>query len=51
MAGGLVTLATREPLEAVRILVDWAAAQGTTLEAFEVRRASLEDAYLQLTGE
>ena len=51
VAGGRVTLATREPLQAVRILLDWAAAGGWTLEAFEVRRASLEDAYLQLTGQ
>ena len=50
-ANGAITLATREPVEAVRILTVWAAEHGIELEALELRRPSLEEEYLKLTSE
>ena len=49
-AGTLVTLETREPLEATRILLDWSGRTGDALEELEIRRPSLEEEYLKLTG-
>lgn len=50
-ANGVVTLTTREPVEAARILIAWATEHSLELEAFEIRRPSLEDEYLTLTSE
>ena len=43
-------LATEHPSAALRTLTDWAARNGGELEALEVRRPTLEDAYLALVG-
>jgi ABC-2 type transport system ATP-binding protein len=45
-----VTLPAAAPLPMLRILADWADRTGTDLGGLEVRRPTLEDAYLQLTG-
>jgi ABC-2 type transport system ATP-binding protein len=47
--GGKVTLPDASPLPMLRILADWADRTGTDLPGLEVRRPTLEDAYLQLT--
>ena len=49
-AGGLVTLAAREPLPMLGLLAGWAERTGHDLPGLEVRRPTLEDVYLQLTG-
>nr|WP_245989412.1 ABC transporter ATP-binding protein [Agromyces tardus] len=43
-------LATEHPSAALRALTDWAVRNGGELEALEVRRPTLEDAYLALVG-
>ena len=43
-------LATEHPSAALRALTDWAERNGGELEALEVRRPTLEDAYLALVG-
>jgi ABC-2 type transport system ATP-binding protein len=48
--GGSTTLSTAVPTEALRILANWAASEGFELEELEVRRPSLEEAYLELTA-
>jgi ABC-2 type transport system ATP-binding protein len=45
----LVSHASNDPLADLRGLIDWAQARGTSLPSLEVRRPSLEDAYLELT--
>ena len=45
----LVSHASDDPLADLRGLIDWAQARGTSLPSLEVRRPSLEDAYLELT--
>ncbi|HEU4980978.1 MAG TPA: ABC transporter ATP-binding protein, partial [Solirubrobacterales bacterium] len=45
----LVSHPSDDPLRDLRILIDWAQARGTALPSLEVRRPSLEDAYLELT--
>ncbi|MGH2923061.1 MAG: ABC transporter ATP-binding protein, partial [Solirubrobacterales bacterium] len=47
----LVTHASADPLPDLRALIDWADRRGSGLPALEVRRPSLEDVYLRLTGE
>ena len=47
---GTVTLPTPAPLPMLRLLADWAERTGHDLPDLEVRRPTLEDAYLQLTG-
>jgi ABC-2 type transport system ATP-binding protein len=47
----LVTHASSDPLPELRVLIDWAQSQGNGLPGLEVRRPSLEDVYLRLTGE
>jgi ABC-2 type transport system ATP-binding protein len=47
---GTVTMSARAPLAMLRLLADWAERGGHDLPDLEVRRPSLEDAYLQLTG-
>ncbi len=44
-------LATEHPSAVVHALTGWAIDRGTELPALEVRRPSLEDAYLDLVGE
>ena len=45
----LVSHASDEPLADLRTLIDWAQAREVGLPSLEVRRPSLEDAYLELT--
>ena len=51
LRGRTVTLPSSSPLPMLRILADWAEHAGHDLPDLEVRRPTLEDAYLQLTGE
>jgi ABC-2 type transport system ATP-binding protein len=46
----LVSHPSDDPLRDLRTLIDWAQARGTGLPSLEVRRPSLEDAYLELTS-
>src|SRR5829696_721291 len=46
----VVSHASDDPLADLRTLIDWAQARGTGLPSLEVRRPSLEDAYLELTS-
>jgi ABC-2 type transport system ATP-binding protein len=46
-----VSHASSDPLPELRALIDWADRRGTGLPGLEVRRPSLEDVYLRLTGE
>jgi ABC-2 type transport system ATP-binding protein len=47
---GRVTVESATPLADVRLLADWAASRSIDLPDLDVRRPSLEDVYLQLTG-
>jgi ABC-2 type transport system ATP-binding protein len=49
-ANGAVTIRSRTPLRHVRELADWALGRGIDLPDLDVRRPSLEDVYLSLTG-
>ena len=48
---GHVELTTETPLVHVGALADWALARGIDLPDLDVRRPTLEDVYLELTGE
>jgi len=48
---GHVLLRTATPTVALNLLTGWAVGRGEELEALTVMRPSLEDVYLQLTGE
>jgi ABC-2 type transport system ATP-binding protein len=48
---GLMTIEVDDPTEALHELTGWALNRGTTLTRLVVDRPSLEDIYLQLTGE
>lgn len=48
---GTTMLATEDPTEAMRVLATWAVEAGLELEDLEIRRPSLEERYLELTGE
>jgi ABC-2 type transport system ATP-binding protein len=48
-AGGVVEIATGDPVRAANALTGWALENGVELAGFEVRRPTLEDAYLDLT--
>jgi ABC-2 type transport system ATP-binding protein len=50
-ANGVVAMHTDAPVEALHELTGWALERGVSLPALQVRRASLEDVYLRLTGE
>jgi ABC-2 type transport system ATP-binding protein len=50
-ANGEVTLRTGSPVPVLNRLTAWALERRVELEGLEVRRPSLEDIYLQLTGE
>jgi ABC-2 type transport system ATP-binding protein len=47
---GRVAVETERPLADVKALADWAFGRGLDLPDLDVRRPSLEDVYLQLTG-
>ncbi|HHC09148.1 MAG TPA: ABC transporter ATP-binding protein [Actinobacteria bacterium] len=49
--GGVVEIESVDPTRDLHTLTDWALANGIELEDLEVRRPSLEDVYLRLTGE
>jgi ABC-2 type transport system ATP-binding protein len=49
-ADGRVVLESRRPLADIKLLADWALERGLELPDLDVRRPSLEDVYLQLTG-
>jgi ABC-2 type transport system ATP-binding protein len=48
---GNVTFQSQAPVRALNELTDWAMAQGVDLDGLEVRRPTLEDVYLELTGQ
>jgi ABC-2 type transport system ATP-binding protein len=50
-ANGSVSFSTGTPVQALNELTQWALARGVDLEGLEVRRPTLEDVYLDLTGE
>ena len=50
LAGGLVTVQTSAPTQALHELTGWALDRGLTLDRLSVERPSLEDIYLGLTG-
>ncbi|MGH2998761.1 MAG: ABC transporter ATP-binding protein, partial [Gaiellaceae bacterium] len=47
---GRVVVESERPLVDVKTLADWALGRGIDLPDLDVRRPSLEDVYLQLTG-
>jgi ABC-2 type transport system ATP-binding protein len=47
---GMVTLRTADPVGVLGPLLDWARMRGVGLPGLEVRRPSLEDVYLAITG-
>jgi len=49
-ANGSLSLRTGEPIRSLHELTGWAIANGIELERLEVKRPSLEDVYLELTG-
>jgi ABC-2 type transport system ATP-binding protein len=49
-AHGAASLATADPVEALNRLTGWALERSLDLEGLEVRRPTLEDIYLELTG-
>jgi ABC-2 type transport system ATP-binding protein len=49
--GGRVTLTAASPLPVLGALASWAGRAGHDLPDLEVRRPTLEDAYLELTGD
>jgi ABC-2 type transport system ATP-binding protein len=49
-SGDHVTIHTTDPVHVLGVLLDWARQQGVDLPGLEVRRPSLEDVYLKLTG-
>jgi ABC-2 type transport system ATP-binding protein len=48
--GGVVVVRSESPLAHVQMLADWAIPRGFRLDDLDVRRPSLEDVYLDLTG-
>jgi ABC-2 type transport system ATP-binding protein len=50
-ADGSFELRTDDPTRALHELTSWAIGRGVPLDALEVHRPSLEDVYLELTGE
>ena len=48
---GHVEIRTPDPTRVLHALTDWAIAAGIALEGLTVRRSSLEDVFLRLTGE
>ena len=50
VGNGSVTLISERPVELLHELTGWAVERGVDLASLEVRRPSLEDVYLELTG-
>jgi ABC-2 type transport system ATP-binding protein len=50
-ANGAISFSTDSPVRTLNELTEWALGRGVDLEGLEVRRPSLEDVYLELTGE
>ncbi len=50
-ANGSISFSTASPVQVLNELTQWALARGVDLEGLEVRRPTLEDVYLDLTGE
>jgi ABC-2 type transport system ATP-binding protein len=50
VGGGVVELTSEEPTRDLHDLTGWALEKGTPLERLEVRRPTLEDVYLEITG-
>jgi ABC-2 type transport system ATP-binding protein len=50
VSGGLASFETPDPQRALHGLLSWADREGVRLEDLDVRRPSLEDVFLQLTG-
>jgi ABC-2 type transport system ATP-binding protein len=48
---GLIAMITDTPTRALHELTEWAVARGLELERLEVSQPSLEDVYLELTGD
>jgi len=48
---GNVSFSTGSPVRTLNELTEWALARGVDLEGLEVRRPTLEDVYLELTGQ
>jgi ABC-2 type transport system ATP-binding protein len=48
---GLIAMITDAPTRALHELTEWAVARGLELERLEVSQPSLEDVYLELTGD
>ncbi len=51
VVGSTVRIESSQPTEDLRILTDWACARGAELDGLELARPSLEDVYLDLTGD
>jgi ABC-2 type transport system ATP-binding protein len=49
-ASGVVTVSSPDPVELLNRLTSWALERSLPLDGLEVRRPSLEDVYLELTG-
>lgn len=49
--GEVIAVQVDDPTAALHALTGWAVAAGTTLEGLEVSRPTLEDVYLELTGD
>jgi ABC-2 type transport system ATP-binding protein len=49
-ANGRLVLESARPLADVKAIAEWALARGVDLPDLDVRRPSLEDVYLRLTG-
>jgi hypothetical protein len=49
--GRSIAIEAGDPVPLLRELTNWAADEGLDLIGLEVRRPSLEDVYLRLTGE
>jgi ABC-2 type transport system ATP-binding protein len=48
---GVVRITTEDPTRALHVLTSWAIERGVALEGLEVRQPTLEDVYLELTGD
>ena len=48
---GLIAMITDNPTKALHELTAWAVARGLELQRLEVSQPSLEDVYLELTGD
>jgi ABC-2 type transport system ATP-binding protein len=51
VAAGRVSLRTAAPHEALELIQTWSRVRGVKLEGLEIRRATLEDVFLEVTAE